>query len=101
MGATKAKSATKSDRFRSLFTDPAMTVAVAAEKIGIGYAFAYGIAVRSDDPLNPGKSLAETRATRRKVRAVNVVAGVAVIAVGSGGFVRVDLVTGKVTRSKK
>lgn len=99
--ATKNANRTKSDRFRDLFTDPAMTVSVAAEKIGIGYAFAYGIATRSDDPLNPGKSLAETRANRRKTRAVNVVSGVAVIAVGSGGFVRVDLVTGKVTRSKK
>lgn len=98
---TTTKSKSKSQRFRDLFSDPEMTIAEAARKIGIGYAFAYGIATRTDDPHDPTKSLATTRAHRRGVRAVTVEDGVAVIRPTNGKVIRIDLSTGEVKRSAK
>jgi hypothetical protein len=102
---------TKSDRFRSVLranaADPsgAGSIASAAETVGIGYAFAYGIAKRTPDPDVPGKSYAATRASRRGTKSVSTADGfVSVRIVGTDGtvrgMVRVDTRTGAVTRPK-
>ena len=99
--ATKIGNRTKSDRFRDiLIADPAATVATASAKIGIGYAFAYGIARRTPDPENPGKSFAETRANRRAVRSVDTETepGFVRVRTATGKIVRVEIATGAVTR---
>ena len=75
---------------RREFAAGASVVAV-AEKFGIGYAFAYGIAKRA--------GYASTAANRRAVRAVSVVGNVAEIRTPAG-VVRVDLSTGSVRKSR-
>lgn len=98
MSTAAARTGTKSDRFRRVLREnPDATVATAAAKIGIGYAFAYGIASRTPDPANPGKSFAETRANRRAERAVRVEPG-AVFVRTAAGTVRIDTETGKTSR---
>lgn len=103
---TKAPVGTKSDRFRAILAaDPDATISSAAESVGMGYAFAYGVAKRTPDPANPGKSYATTRANRRATKAVAVEDGwVVVRIVDSGGnyagTVRVEMTTGSVKRTK-
>lgn len=65
----------KSDYARTLFNE-GKTVAEVAHMVGIGYAFAYGIAKRA------GK--ADTAANRRKAKFVTVVNGIAVITTTAG-----------------
>lgn len=98
-GRTKIESKSKSARVRDRLS-AGENIADAARAVGIGYAFAYGIAARMTDPES-GRPMSEIRANRRAVRSVSVVGGAAIIHPVSGGTVRVDLETGAVTRSKK
>lgn len=107
--ATKSKIATvgtKSDRFRAEIARDGATIASAAEIVGIGYAFAYGIAKRTADPSVPGSSFATTRATRRGTKSVSVADGIVRVRIvgtdgNTVGFVAVDTATGKSTRTNR
>lgn len=69
--------ATKSDAVRAAYAagfrvrDIEIGRGIAPKYRPVGYAFAYGIASRTPDPANPGKSYADTRADRKSVRAVS------------------------------
>lgn len=83
----------KSEMARELFA-AGKSVADTAREIGIGYAFAYGIAKRA--------GVAETAANRRPTRAVTVRNGIVIVAVAGPGntrFVRV-YPDGRVVRSR-
>lgn len=83
----------KSDHARTLLTG-GMSVAETAKTVGIGYAFAYGIAKRA--------GLAATAASRRKTAAVRTDpdSGIVIVRTDVGTEVRVDRATGKVTTRK-
>lgn len=109
--AAPVSTGTKSDRFRSILranaggpgiaVDPNGPggVARAADAAEMGYAFAYGVAGRTDDPDFPGKSYATTRAERRGTKSVRVSDGTVIVRIvgpdGAVSFVSVDTATGK------
>jgi hypothetical protein len=104
MARTIVPVGTKSDRFRAEIARDGATVSSAAEIVGIGYAFAYGIAKRTPDPASPGKSFATTRAARRGSKSVAVADGIVTVRIvaadgSTAGYVRVDTATGKTVRS--
>lgn len=102
-GTTTHKS--KSDHLRALITDPEFIalnpngpLAAAAEKVGMGYAFAYGVMTRYAKS-NPDFDIRSVTSARQ-AKSVTTSGDLVTIVTPSNGTVIVDKVTGKVTRRK-
>lgn len=85
----------KSEAMRAMFKE-GKTITEVCKALGVGYAFAYGVAKRA--------GVNTTAANRRKARAVNVLDGVVEVKIvdtegNFKGTVTVDLHTGQVKRT--